>query len=160
MFPRWLIFLSLVFIFSTHLVAEEHSHAAPEKPGSVSFPISCRPAVQEQFDRGIALLHSFAYTAAENVFRSVAEHDSRCAMAHWGMAMTYFHELCRFRGRDGEASGDTGAIVPAREQLGKLLLEQNQPRAASKEFDLALANAPGRRGALQGAQRAAKLSRQ
>jgi tetratricopeptide (TPR) repeat protein len=51
-----------------------------------------------------------------------------------------------------------GPIVPAREQLGYLLLEQNHAGPARKEFETALANAPGRRGALQGAARAAELS--
>jgi hypothetical protein len=53
-----------------------------------------------------------------------------------------------------------GPIIPAREQLGYLLLEQNQPSLASKEFETALTNAPGRRGALQGAVQASELSRQ
>jgi hypothetical protein len=53
-----------------------------------------------------------------------------------------------------------GPIVPAREQLGDLLLEQDHPARALKEFQTALVNAPGRRGALQGAARAAELSRQ
>jgi hypothetical protein len=53
-----------------------------------------------------------------------------------------------------------GPIVPAREQLGDLLLEQNHAGLALKEFKAALVNAPGRRGALQGATRAAELSRQ
>ena len=43
-----------------------------------------------------------------------------------------------------------GPIVPAREQLGDLLLEQNHPDLALKEFEAALANAPGRRGARLG----------
>ncbi len=51
-----------------------------------------------------------------------------------------------------------GPIVPAREQLGYLMLEQNQPGLALKEFNAALANAPGRRGAVQGAAQAAELS--
>ena len=51
-----------------------------------------------------------------------------------------------------------GPIVPAREQLGFLLLEQKHPRTALKEFETALVNAPGRRGALQGAAQAAELS--
>jgi hypothetical protein len=53
-----------------------------------------------------------------------------------------------------------GPIVPAREQLGYLLLEQNHPGLALKEFEIALADSPRRRGALQGAARAAELSRQ
>ena len=88
------ISLSLLFIFSPFLNAQEtHNHGVPEKLGKVSFPTSCLPAVQQQFDRGVALLHSFAYTPAENTFQGVAELDPRCAMAHWGIAMTYFHPL-------------------------------------------------------------------
>ena len=84
----------LWFIFSRFVAAQEvHSHSAPEKLGEVSFPISCRPTVQQPFDRGVALLHSFAYAAAADAFRGVAELDPQCAMAHWGMAMTYFHQL-------------------------------------------------------------------
>ena len=89
----WRLFLTLLFIFPFLSAQETHSHSAPEKLGKVSFPTSCTPAVQKQFDRGVALLHSFAYTAAENAFQGVGELDPRCAMAHWGMAMAYFHQL-------------------------------------------------------------------
>ena len=77
----WFPLLSLLPFLSAQ---ETHGHSAPEKLGKVSFPISCTPAVQEQFDRGVALLHSFAYPAAEAAFQGVAELDPRCAMAHWG----------------------------------------------------------------------------
>jgi hypothetical protein len=49
-----------------------------------------------------------------------------------------------------------GPIVPAREQLGELLLEIKRPRDALREFQLALIEAPGRRGALTGAAEAAE----
>lgn len=88
------MFLTLLFIFPPASIAQEtHNHGAPDKLGTVSFPVSCRKEVQQQFDRGIALLHSFAYAAAEAAFQGVAKQDSRCAMAHWGIAMTYFHQL-------------------------------------------------------------------
>lgn len=51
-----------------------------------------------------------------------------------------------------------GPIVPAREQLGDLLLEQNHPKLALLEFEATLLVAPGRRGARQGAAHAAELS--
>ena len=89
----WRILLPLLFLVPFSPAQETHSHGAPEKLGRVSFPISCIPAVQDRFDRGVALLHSFAYTAAEETFRGVAELDPRCAIAHWGVAMTYFHQL-------------------------------------------------------------------
>lgn len=70
-----------------------HVHPAPEQLGEVSFPVSCQPAVQAEFNRAVALLHSFAYKASEDAFRQVAQHDPSCAMAHWGVAMTHFHQL-------------------------------------------------------------------
>ncbi len=94
---RWPMSLVLVFVlpFSLPLseAQETHEHGAPEKLGKVSFPVSCAPAVQEQFNRGVALLHSFAYAPADETFHHVAEMDPKCAMAYWGMAMTHFHQL-------------------------------------------------------------------
>ena len=75
------------------LPAQEHQHPVPEKLGVVSFPTSCSATVQKQFERAVSLLHSFAYSAAEKSFRDVANADPKCAMAHWGIAMTYFHPL-------------------------------------------------------------------
>ncbi len=75
------------------LAQEEHDHPAPEKLGRVSFHTSCKPETQQEFDRAVALLHSFAYKTAEKSFQSVAEQDPQCAMAHWGIAMTHFHQL-------------------------------------------------------------------
>jgi len=72
---------------------ETHNHGIPEKLGKVSFPISCAPAVQAEFNRGIALLHSFAYAPANAAFQKIAAEDPHCAMAHWGIAMTWFHPL-------------------------------------------------------------------
>jgi hypothetical protein len=72
---------------------ETHSHPPPEKLGKVSFPTSCAPRVARDFERSVALLHSFAYAAAEQSFRMVAAADPTCAMAHWGIAMSYYHQL-------------------------------------------------------------------
>jgi tetratricopeptide (TPR) repeat protein len=51
-----------------------------------------------------------------------------------------------------------GAILPAREQLGELLLELKQPAAALREFEASLLNAPKRFNGLYGAARAATLA--
>src|SRR6266403_3145406 len=73
------------------LQAAEHEHPVPEKLGTVQFPTSCSSKEQKNFQRAVALLHSFAYSAAEKAFGDVAKADPKCAMAHWGIAMTYFH---------------------------------------------------------------------
>ncbi len=72
---------------------EQHVHPAPEKLGTVSFSTTCRPEVQTEFNRSVALLHSFAYREAADGFHRVALADPQCAIAHWGAAMTHFHQL-------------------------------------------------------------------
>jgi tetratricopeptide (TPR) repeat protein len=51
-----------------------------------------------------------------------------------------------------------GTLLPAREQLGELLLELKQPKAALQEFETALRNAPNRFNGLYGAARSARLA--
>ena len=57
--------------------------------GTVNFPVSCAPAVRPEFIRGVALLHSFFYEEARRIFTEVAEKDPTCAMAQWGIGMTW-----------------------------------------------------------------------
>src|SRR5437660_9493132 len=59
---------------------------APEQLGKVEFANSCSPAVQEKLLRGVAMLHSFYYSAAERTFGEVAAEDNSCAIAAWGFA--------------------------------------------------------------------------
>src|SRR5271165_7356862 len=86
-------FVCLFLISGLRADQSTHDHAVPENLGVVSFGTSCKPRVQKDFERSVALLHSFAYSAAEASFRQVLERDPNCAIAHWGVAMTYFHQL-------------------------------------------------------------------
>lgn len=61
--------------------------------GKIDFPISCKPELQEEFSRGVALLHSFFYEEARRIFTDVSERDPKCAMAQWGVAMTWWHPI-------------------------------------------------------------------
>jgi hypothetical protein len=61
--------------------------------GTVHFPVSCAESVQKAFQRGVALLHSFWYEEAEKEFLDIAKSDPACAMAHWGVAMSLWHQL-------------------------------------------------------------------
>jgi tetratricopeptide (TPR) repeat protein len=66
---------------------------AGERLGTVSFPVSCAPAVQPQFNRGVALLHDFWYAEARPQFERILKTDPGCSMAHWGIAMSTFHQI-------------------------------------------------------------------
>ena len=68
--------------------SQHEGHGGAEALGRVSFPTSCAPAVQADFDRAVAMLHSFWFVAAQATFDKVAAADPTCPMAHWGVAMT------------------------------------------------------------------------
>ncbi len=54
--------------------------------GKVHFQNSCSPAVQAKLQTGVAMLHSFYYTATRRTFEEVAQEDSGCGVAAWGFA--------------------------------------------------------------------------
>jgi tetratricopeptide (TPR) repeat protein len=66
---------------------------AAERLGTVNFEVSCSASVREPFNRGVALLHDFWYDEAKRQFERIAESDPTCAMAHWGVAMSVFHQI-------------------------------------------------------------------
>lgn len=80
--------------------------------GKIDFPISCAPGTQTEFSRGVALLHSFFYEEARRIFTAVAEQDPKCAMAQWGIAMTWWHPIWT-PPRPKEMSSGTAAIDQA-----------------------------------------------
>ena len=71
---------------------DQHAGAPPDRIGSahVDFRTSCAPAVKADFNRAVALLHSFWFPEARAAFQDVAKKDATCAMAHWGIALTYW----------------------------------------------------------------------
>jgi tetratricopeptide (TPR) repeat protein len=93
--PRLFVLIGLASCF---VVRHVECGSVPEPgdlraAGKVEFPISCAPTVQSDFSRAVALLHSFFYEEARRVFTSVAERDPKCAMAQWGIAMTWWHPI-------------------------------------------------------------------
>ena len=95
----WLI-LSVIFLFASPALfagvdetKPHHEDLTPAQLGTVSFPVSCGPTVQKPFERGVALLHSFWYEEAEREFQQIAIDDPHCVMAHWGVAMSLWHQL-------------------------------------------------------------------
>ncbi|HET7257912.1 MAG TPA: hypothetical protein VFJ46_29445 [Xanthobacteraceae bacterium] len=62
--------------------------ANEERLGEVSFPISCSPAAQTQFNRAVAMQHSFFFPETVKTFSAIVEKEPTCAMAHWGIAIS------------------------------------------------------------------------
>ena len=89
MIRRMLFFLSLVTIVAVPALAQQHEHGAQpaERLGKVTFEVSCPAEVRADFNRGVALLHSFWYAAAIEQFNDIGKRAPSCAMVHWGVAM-------------------------------------------------------------------------
>ena len=73
----------------------QHHHDAPDlgNIGKARLQTSCNEAAQLEFNRGVALIHSFWYAEAENAFRRAAAADAECGMAWWGVAMANLHPI-------------------------------------------------------------------
>ena len=69
----------------------EAGGARPEQLGEVDFPVSCSTPAQGEFNRAMALFHSFWFNPAVASFRKVLELDPECGMAEWGIA---FMSIC------------------------------------------------------------------
>src|SRR6266516_1674162 len=54
---------------------------ADDKVGTVRFETSCSPAVQAEFERAVAMLHSFWFSASTDAFIAIAQKDPGCAKA-------------------------------------------------------------------------------
>ncbi|MGZ8781689.1 MAG: hypothetical protein ACXW31_17360 [Thermoanaerobaculia bacterium] len=73
----------------------QHDHDAPDlgNIGKARLQTSCSEEAQSEFNRGVALIHSFWYLEAEKAFRGAAEADAECGMAWWGVAMANLHPI-------------------------------------------------------------------
>jgi hypothetical protein len=77
-------------VFASALIALSHgpAHADEERLGEVNLPISCTPAAQQQFNRALAMQHSFFFPDTVKAFTALAEREPSCAMAYWGIAIS------------------------------------------------------------------------
>ena len=107
----------LLALFVTSALADDegrhHEEMTEAQVGTVHFPISCSASVQKSFERGVAMLHSFWYEEAEKQFVQIEKDDPQCAIAHWGVAMSLWHQLWNHPDRPTLEEGEA-ALKPAR----------------------------------------------
>jgi tetratricopeptide (TPR) repeat protein len=119
-------------------MAAQADTRAGEQLGKVSFAVSCSASVRAPFNRGVALLHDFWYDAAQPQFERIAERDPDCAMAHWGIAMSLFHQIWD-RPDDHAMARGSKEMQSARAHPAKTAREREYVAALSAFF------APGQR---------------
>src|ERR1700681_4206772 len=85
-----------------------------EKLGKVVFPTSCDPKVQAEFNRGVAMLHSYWFLIARRTFEGILQQDPNCAIAYWGVAMDYLGNTLATTPTRAEAQAAWEALEKAR----------------------------------------------
>jgi len=84
---RFIAAIALLAPNAGHTQADHH-HTSPEALGSVTFITSCSGAVQPQFNRAVALMHSFQFSSAIEAFDAILVTDPSCSIAYWGIALS------------------------------------------------------------------------
>src|SRR5450631_1151811 len=79
---------TLLMLVAWGSVAQEHQHGSGEKLGTVHFATSCNEVAQKEFNRAVALLHSFQFSRAIEGFKAVLKEDATCGIADWGIALS------------------------------------------------------------------------
>ena len=115
--------IACAFLASSGAGAHEDERipdGAPDRVGEVVFPISCNAAAQQEFNRALAMLHSFFYPEAGKTFARAAELDPSCAMGYWGVAMSWWYPLWYPPTKDslkqGKAAVDKALAMDAKTQ--------------------------------------------
>ncbi len=79
---------AILLVLAASSGAQDHEHAGGEKLGTVQFATSCNQAAQKEFNRAVALLHSFQFSRAIEGFHAVKGDDAACGIAFWGIALS------------------------------------------------------------------------
>jgi hypothetical protein len=82
------VIAGLFLTLAASCLAQEHQHRNVEKLGVVHFATSCNGAAQKEFNRAVALLHSFQFSGAIKGFNAALGKDATCGIAHWGIALS------------------------------------------------------------------------
>jgi hypothetical protein len=70
------------------IIWAQAEHSGAEHFGTAHLTTSCNADLQPQFDRAVAMLHSFFFPETVKAFTAIATADPSCAMAYWGIAMS------------------------------------------------------------------------
>jgi tetratricopeptide (TPR) repeat protein len=109
---------SILFAFWIVLATAVPSAAQEDKLGRVTFPTSCDPKVQAQFERAVAMLHSFWYSAGEKLFREVLAQDPSCAIATWGVASLLMSNPLAGAGSSPKGAAEAQAAIDQGRKIG------------------------------------------
>src|SRR5262245_45965897 len=90
--------------------------------------------MRREFDRGVAMLHSYWFLIARRKFEAILQQDPTCAMAYWGVAMDYLGNTLATTPTNAEAQAAWEALEKARAVGAKTPRERDWIEALSAYF--------------------------
>jgi tetratricopeptide (TPR) repeat protein len=105
-----------------------------EKLGRLSFPTSCDPKVQAEFERGVAMIHSYWFLIARRTFENVLKQDPACAIAYWGVALDLLNNSLAVVPPRADAEAAWAALEKARQVGAGTQRERDWIEALSAYF--------------------------
>jgi tetratricopeptide (TPR) repeat protein len=105
-----------------------------EKLGKLSFPTSCDPKVQAEFERGVAMIHSYWFLVARRTFEGVLRQDPNCAIAYWGIAIDLLNNVFVAPPSRADADAAWAALEKGREIGPKTQRERDWIEALSTYY--------------------------
>jgi tetratricopeptide (TPR) repeat protein len=105
-----------------------------EKLGKLSFPTSCDPKVQAEFERGVAMIHSYWFLIARRTFEGVLREDPNCAIAYWGIALDLLNNSLAVVPPRADAEAASAALEKARAIGAKTERERDWIEALSAYY--------------------------
>ena len=123
--------LAIVLLAASMAVLAQADYRA--RYGHAEMNISCATNARAAFDRGLLQLHSFAWQLSRDSFAQAAAQEPDCAMAHWGIAMSYYDGLHEHPSAD-EVDAATEALSMAHRAAKKTPREKAYIDAATDLF--------------------------
>jgi len=123
---EWIVGACILLLAGGASLAQEHEHPSGEHLGVVHFSTSCNEAGQREFDRAMALLHSFQFSKAIQGFNAALKNDPTCGISYWGIALSQWSNPFA-----------TGMKDPSQLQAGRASVERGKAADAKTDRERA-----------------------
>src|SRR5215471_11569004 len=123
---EWIVGACVLLLAGGASLAQEHEHLSGEHLGVVHFSTSCNEAGQREFDRAMALLHSFQFSKAIQGFNAALKNDPTCGISYWGIALSQWSNPFA-----------TGMKDPSQLQAGRASVERGKAADAKTDRERA-----------------------
>src|SRR5215467_5620727 len=134
-----LMLVMVLGLLTSETWAQHSEHDAmrgtpPERLGEVNFPVTCSADAQKDFNRAMALFHSFWFEPGKESFGKVLEQDPECGMAHWGIAIMSMGNPFAWPANSGAMKAGAAELAEAQRVGSKSERERDYIAALSTYF--------------------------